>query len=62
MDWSRGWTIDGEPPNLREPTGGINFTTADRPFLVVGYNDILINPELGYKQAEMTVICESWAL
>lgn len=62
MDWSRGWTIDGEPPNLREPTGGINFTTADRPFLTVGQNDILVNPELGQKQAELIVVCESWAL
>ena len=66
MDWSRGWRIEDEPPAIREPTGGINFTTADRPQLNVTLTDIVRNPDLdpplGYKQAQMMSVCESWAL
>lgn len=62
MDWSRGWRIGDEPPAQREPTGGINFTTADRPQLNVTLTDIATDPTLGYKQAQMISTCESWAL
>jgi hypothetical protein len=62
MNWARGWRIDDEPPAAREPSGGINFTTADRPMLTVGLNDIVRDPTLGYKQAQMVSCCESWAL
>jgi hypothetical protein len=66
MDWSRGWRVEDEPPAIREPTGGINFTTADRPQLNVTLTDIVPNPDLdppiGYKQAQMISVCESWAL
>jgi hypothetical protein len=62
MDWSRGWRIEDEPPAAREPTGGINFTTADRPMLTVQLADITTDPTLGYKQAQMISACESWAL
>ena len=62
MNWARGWRVDDEPPAAREPSGGINFTTADRPMLTVGLNDIVRDPTLGYKQAQMVSCCESWAL
>lgn len=66
MNWSRGWRQEDEPPAIREPTGGINFTTADRPQLNVTLTDIVRNPDLdpplGYKQAQMISVCESWAL
>ena len=62
MNWARGWRIDDMPPAAREPSGGINFTTADRPMLTVGLNDIITDPTLGYKQAQMVSCCESWAL
>jgi hypothetical protein len=66
MDWGRGWRIEDEPPSLREPTGGINFSTADRPQLNITLLDIEKNPELdppiGYKQVQMISVCESWAL
>lgn len=62
MDWSRGWRIDDFPPSVREPTGGINFTTADRPQLNVILTDAEPNPELGYIQVQMITCCESWAL
>lgn len=62
MDWSRGWRIEDTPPANREPTGGINFTTADRPMLTFALTDITPNPVLGYKQSYLFSICESWAL
>jgi hypothetical protein len=62
MNWSRGWRIEDEPPAIREPTGGINFTTADRPMLTIGLNDVEVNPVLGYKQTQLTCCCETWAL
>ena len=62
FNWGRGWRIEDTPPSLREPTGGVNFTTADRPTLYVGLNDVLPNPVLGYRQVEFFAVCESWAL
>ena len=59
MNWSRGWRIEG---GHREPTGGINFTTADRPMLSITLNDVAIDPVLGYKQVHMISCCESWAI
>ena len=59
MNWTRGWTIENF---IREPTGGINFTTADRPMLSIGLNDVFISPTLGYKQVYMHSSCESWAI
>jgi len=62
LNWSRGWRVEDSLPSLREPTGGINFTTADRPMLSIGLNDVIIDPQLGYKQVFMNSCCESWAL
>jgi len=59
MNWSRGWRIE---ETVREPTGGINFTTADKPMLTIGLVDVETNPQLGYKQTQMISLCESWAL
>ena len=59
MNWSRGWRIEDL---IREPTGGINFTTADRPMLSIALNNVHINPSLGYKQVSMKSCCESWAI
>jgi len=62
MDWSRGWRISDQMPAIREPTGGINFTTADRPMLTLILNDVEGDSFLGYKQVFMNSCCESWAL
>ena len=62
MNWSRGWRISDKPNSIREPRGGLNFTTADRPMLTIVLNDVLVNPVLGYKQVFMSSCCESWAL
>ena len=62
MNWTRGWRIEDMPPILREPTGGINFTTADRPTYLIELTDIQTNSTLGYKQMYQITCCESWAL
>jgi hypothetical protein len=62
MNWTRGWRIEDVPPAIREPTGGINFTTADRPMLSIGLADIPVDPVLGIKQSELVSVCETWAL
>lgn len=62
MNWSRGWRLDDVPSAVREPTGGINFTTADRPTFLVSLVDVATNPALGVKQVEMHSVCETWAL
>lgn len=62
MDWSRGWRLSDVMPAYREPSGGINFTTADRPMLTLVLNDVEVDAGLGYKQVFMNSCCESWAL
>lgn len=62
INWSRGWSISNRKNNIREPTGGINFTTADRPMFTITLNNVLSDPVLGYKQVFMNSSCESWAL
>lgn len=62
MDWSRGWRQEDRTPADRQPTGGINFSTADRPTLLVTLTDIPPNPWLGYKQGFFTSCCEAWGL
>jgi hypothetical protein len=62
MNWSRGWRIEDICPAIRQPTGGINFTTADRPIMSFTLIDIPVNPVLGYKQGFFTCCCESWAV
>ena len=59
LNWTRGWRIED---SVRVPTGGINFTTADRPMLSIGLNDVGISPSLGYKQVFINSSCESWAI
>lgn len=66
MNWGLGWRIDDTPPAIREPTGGINFSTADRPTLNINLQNVTRNPTIsppdGYKQVQMFSVCESWAL
>jgi len=62
IDWSRGWRIEDVPTAKREPTSGVNFTTADRPMLNLNLKNVAVNPTLGYKQTVFTSLCESWAL
>jgi hypothetical protein len=62
IDWSRGWRIEDVPTAKREPTSGVNFSTADRPMLNLNLRNVAINTNLGYKQTAFTSLCESWAL
>lgn len=62
INWTRGWRLDDMPSAIREPTGGINFSTADRPMMTIALANIEINPVLRYKQSYLTTCCESWAI
>jgi hypothetical protein len=62
LNWGRGWRIEDMPSAIREPTSGVNFTTADRPMLSIRLRNIAVNPVLKHKQASMISLCESWAL
>jgi hypothetical protein len=62
IDWSRGWRIEEIAPANREPSSGVNFTTADRPMLNLNLKNVAPNPTLGYRQTAFTSLCESWAL
>ena len=46
----------------REPTGGINFTTADRPTLYITTVNTPIDPTIGGVKVQYLCIAESWAL
>jgi hypothetical protein len=62
MNWARGWRMEDTPPAIREPTGGINFSTADRPQINLTLTDVAPNPLLGYKQVQLIGCAESWGL
>ena len=62
INWSRGWRISDKSTASREPSGGLNFSTADRPMLTLVLNDVAVDSGLGHKQVFMSSCCESWAL
>jgi len=62
INWSRGWRISDKTTALREPSGGLNFSTATRPMLTLVLNDVVVDSGLGHKQVFMSSSCESWAL
>ena len=62
LDFSRGWRIEDVPSAVREPTGGINFSTADRPTLYVDLRNVEFNVRCGVRQVQMFSLAESWAL
>jgi hypothetical protein len=62
INWSRGWRISDKSTALREPSGGLNFSTADRPMLTLVLNDVAVDSGLGHKQVFMSSCCESLAL
>lgn len=62
LNWSKGIECNVQSPAKAMPTGGINFTTADRPTLYLVPNDTVVDPVIGERQTEFFVIAESWAL
>jgi len=61
MNWTSGWSVSANPDTL-EPEGGINFSTAEKPTLRIGLENVGINPVIGYKEIFMNSVVESWAL
>jgi hypothetical protein len=62
INWSRGWRISDKSTASREPSGGLNFSTATRPMLTLVLTDVVVDSGLGHKQVFMSSCCESWAL
>jgi hypothetical protein len=62
MNWSIGYRLEDPIPNNKQPTGGINFTEADRPNLYVDLVDVPPDPLAGGRNVELRSIMESWAV
>lgn len=62
MNWSKGWRQDDEQPSIRQPEGGINFTTASKPQFNISLLRVEIDPVLRDTISEMRSIVESWAV
>jgi hypothetical protein len=62
MNWGYGWNQQEAWPYKREPTGGINFTTADKPTLNISLNPIVPDPVSGERTSELRNILESWCV
>ena len=60
MRWSTGDNYGVVYPTPRQPEGTINFTTADRPTLYIQLANIITNPLLAQRKAEMRVFTEGW--
>jgi len=60
ISWGLGYQSQGQSPAFREPSGGVNFTTADRPMLSFVPTDV---PAVdGAKNTQILCVAESWAL
>jgi hypothetical protein len=62
MRWSLGDLYDRERPAPRQPEGGVNFSTADRPTLYIQLKNVPIQPTLEQRRTELRVFIESWAV
>ena len=62
MNWSKGWRQDDEQPSIRQPEGGINFTTASKPQFNISLLRVELDPVLRDTISEMRSIVESWAV
>jgi hypothetical protein len=60
MRWSLGDQMDRVRPFSRVPEGTINFTTADRPTLLLQLNDVPRQRISGLRKTELRVVMEGW--
>jgi len=60
MNWSTGEKYGVVYPAARQPEGTVNFTTADKPTLLITLANIISNPYLAQRKAEMRVWTEGW--
>ena len=62
MRWNLGDIYDRERPAPRQPEGGINFSTADRPTLYIQLKNVPIQQTLEQRRTELRIFIESWAV
>lgn len=60
--WNLGDMFDRVKPGPRQPEGGVNFSTADRPTLYLQLRNIPPQPTIGYRNAEMRSLIEVWCV
>jgi hypothetical protein len=61
MNWGYGWRQEDSLPAKRQPAGGLNFTTADRPIMNVSLLNIP-KDAANQQNCEMRTILETWAV
>lgn len=60
MNWSTGEKYGVVYPAERQPEGTVNFTTADRPTLLISLANANTNPYLSQRKVEMRAFVEGW--
>lgn len=60
MRWDYGDMFERERPGPRQPEGGINFSTADRPTLHIQLRNVPIMARLQQRFTELRVFMEAW--
>jgi hypothetical protein len=60
MRWNYGDMFEREKPGPRQPDGGINFSTADRPTLHIQLRNVPIMARLQQRFTELRVFMEAW--
>lgn len=62
MNWTLGWIAPQRFPGTNaQPTGAVNFTTADRPTFYIDLSKPPADPLTGAPNTELRVIVEGWA-
>jgi hypothetical protein len=63
MRWNLGDVYDRNRPAGRQPEGGVNFSTADRPTLHINLRNVPVRTFAeGQRQVELRVFVEVWAV
>ena len=62
MRWNLGDIYGSERPAPRQPEGGVNFSTADRPTLYIQLKNVPIQQTLEQRRTELRIFIESWAV
>ncbi len=62
MNWGYGFRTEDLLPAKRQPAGGLNFSTADRPTLNTSLLDVPVDQVNGERRTEERVILDAWAV
>ena len=60
MNWSTGEKYGVLYPAARQPEGTVNFTTADKPTLLITLANVESNLFLAQRKTEMRCFTEGW--